>query len=421
VRAIVIDERVRPCAEARVPLPAPEGEPPNRAQDPEVWWSAVTAVVRGVTSGLPAAAIAALAVDGTSGSVLVTGPEGEPLGPALLYHDASCKAEAARVARVAPAASAAHGATSGLAKLLHLQARYPGARHVLNQAEWVAGRLLGRFDIGDESNALKLGYDPVGRRWPAWLAELGARPELLPRAVPPGTPLGPVAPAAAAALGLDPRTQVAAGTTDSVAAFLAAGAQTTGEAVTSLGTTLVLKVLSDRPVFSPAHGVYSHRLGNRWLAGGASNAGGAALLQHFSPAAIAALSARVDPARPTGLGYYPLAAPGERFPRNDPGLQPRTDPRPADDAQFLQGLLEGIAAVELAGYRLLARLGAPYPTRVWSAGGGARNLAWTAIRTRLLGVPVLRARHAEAAYGTALLARQAFVGGGPKTNRGRVQ
>lgn len=394
------------CAEARAPLPAAQGAPPRREQDPDLWWQAVAAVVRAIGSRLPAGAIAALAVDGTSGSVLVTDAGGRPLGPARLYHDASCREEAAQIAARAPRASAAHGATSGLAKLLRLQAEHPGARHALNQAEWVAGRLLGRFDAGDESNALKLGYDPVARRWPDWLGELGVRPDLLPRAAPPGTPLGRVAPGPAAELGLDPEVRVVAGTTDSVAAFLATGARAPGEAVTSLGTTLVLKVLSDRPVFSPGHGVYSHRLGDRWLAGGASNVGGAALLQQFSAPEIGALSRRLDPSRPTGLHYYPLPAPGERFPRSDPGLVPRVGPRPGDDTRYLQALLEGIGAVELAGYRLLARLGAPYPARVWSTGGGAGNLAWTAIRARLLRVPVLRARQAEAAYGAALLARQ---------------
>ncbi len=40
---------------------------------------------------------------------------------------------------------------------------------------------------------------------------------------------------------------------------------------------------------------------------------------------------------PTGLDFYPLASPGERFPVNDPGLAPRLEPRPEDDALFLQG------------------------------------------------------------------------------------
>ena len=43
---------------------------------------------------------------------------------------------------------------------------------------------------------------------------------------------------------------------------------------------------------------------------------------------------------------------------------------------------------------------------VESAGGGAQNDTWTRIRQRLLGVPVSRALHTEAAYGAALLAQQ---------------
>ena len=75
---------------------------------------------------------------------------------------------------------------------------------------------------------------------------------------------------------------ICAGTTDGVASFIATRAAAPGDAVTSLGTTLVLKLLSDKPIFAPAQGVYSHRLGDRWLAGGASNTGGGALLAHFS-------------------------------------------------------------------------------------------------------------------------------------------
>lgn len=37
------------------------------------------------------------------------------------------------------------------------------------------------------------------------------------------------------------------------------------------------------------------------------------------------------------LDYYPLTKPGERFPVNDPAMQPRLTPRPEDDARFLQG------------------------------------------------------------------------------------
>ena len=75
---------------------------------------------------------------------------------------------------------------------------------------------------------------------------------------------------------------VVAGTTDGCAAFLASGASEAGDGVTSLGTTLTLKLLSATPVFAPQFGVYSHRIGDQWLAGGASNSGGGVLASLFS-------------------------------------------------------------------------------------------------------------------------------------------
>jgi len=93
------------------------------------------------------------------------------------------------------------------------------------------------------------------------------------------------------------------------------------------------------------------------------------------------------------------------------------EPRPADAAEFLQGLLEGIAGIEQRGYALLHSLGAPYPSEVISSGGGAANAPWRQIRARLLGIPVRLAQHQDAAYGAALLARQGIQtqSRGPRT------
>lgn len=63
-----------------------------------------------------------------------------------------------------------------------------------------------------------------------------------------------------------------------------------------------------------------------------------------------------------------------------------------------------MARIEAKGYRLLQELGATPLEAVLTAGGGARNPAWTAIRARTLGVPVQASTNAEAAYGCALLA-----------------
>jgi sugar (pentulose or hexulose) kinase len=223
--------------------------------------------------------------------------------------------------------------------------------------------------------------------------------------VAPGSRLATVSRPRARYLGVNPGCMVHAGTTDSIAAFLAAGVTESGDAVTSLGSTLVLKLLSDTRVESTGHGVYSHWFGDRWLAGGASNAGGAVLRQFFDDRQLAALSERIDPAMASPLDYLPLPRTGERFPVNDPQLAPRLTPRPAGDADFLHGLLESLGRIEARGYGLLAELGATPVGRVDTAGGGAQNPAWTRIRQRLLGVPVGRAAHTEAAYGAALLAR----------------
>lgn len=396
-------------AQVRVTLPAPLRDGAAVTQDPALWWQALDDNLTRLRTETSLDTVAALCLDGTSATLLGCGADGTPLTPALMYNDARAVAEAARIRNHAPAGCAAHGASSSLAKALRLLDSPAGAsiRHVLHQADWLLGRLCGRFDVCDENNALKLGYDILERCWPDWLDALGLPRALLPDVVPAGTPIGTLLPEWCQRWGLPAGTVVASGTTDSTASFIATGAGP-GEAVTALGSTLVLKVLAETPVFVPALGIYCHRLGGHWLAGGASNSGGAVLARFFTAVEIERHTRALQPDKPTGLDYYPLPAPGERFPVNDPALQPRLEPRPADDATFFQAILEGIAAIEAEGYRQLAAHGAPYPVRVLSTGGGAANAGWTRIRERLLGVPVAPAEHQEAAYGAALLALRAI-------------
>jgi sugar (pentulose or hexulose) kinase len=404
-RSCIIDADATIRAAIAVPLPDPRREGPIVEQDPEHWWTALAENLDRLQARLPLDTVEAITVAGTSATLLLCDAGGTPLLPALMYSDARAVAAAQRVAAIAPRDCAAHGASASLAKLLWLHAHPAGgkARHALHQADWLLGRLSGRFGISDENNALKLGYDAVNRRWPDWLLRLDVPHTLLPAVVPAGQTIGRLDAEWRRRWNFPARTRVVSGTTDSTAGFIATGAGA-GEAVTSLGSTLVLKVLSGQPVFSPEDGIYSHRLGDRWLVGGASNSGGAVLRHFFSREEIEHLSTLVRPERPTGLDYYPLLAPGERFPVNDPELAPRLHPRPADDALFFQGLLEGMARIEWRGYRRLAELCAPWPQHVLTIGGGAGNAAWQKIRAAQLGLPVTIARHQDACYGAALLA-----------------
>ncbi|MEO5325032.1 FGGY-family carbohydrate kinase [Mesorhizobium sp. CC13] len=373
-------------------------------RDPKIWWQAVEAALNAVLAQVDRTWVHAIAVDATSGTLLPVDAEGAPLAEPLMYDDkVGDAALLARIAAVIPAESAAHGATSGLAKALVFQ-DVAGVAKVLHQADWIAGRLAGHFRTTDENNALKTGYDPIDRRWPDWIAATGLSTTLLPRVVAPGTPLETIAPDMAGAFGLSEEVEIIAGTTDGCASFLATGADRPGDGVTALGSTLTLKLLSDRPIFAPDFGIYSHRINGTWLAGGASNSGGKVLAHFFSTDEISRLSAGIDANVPTGLDFYPLIEPGERFPVIDPAWPPRLDPRPTDDADFLKAMLEGISAIEKLGYDRLAELGAPPLRSMRSLGGGATNPAWTAIREMRLGVPFLPAHSQEAAAGTARLA-----------------
>lgn len=396
-RAVVIDGTAQQRAMAKADYTDHGGD----LRTPQVWWDATMAALDGVLSQIDPAKLRALAVDGTSGTMLALDAGGAPLGEGLLYNDPCPDPDVLKaIGDYAPKSSAAHGPTSGAARAVMLQRRYPVAARLVHQSDWIASRFSGRL-VSDANNSLKTGYDPVAACWPDWLAAAGVPAHLLPPVVEPGTDTGP---ATVAPPGIPADARVIAGTTDGCASFLATGAMQPGDGVTALGTTLTIKLLSDQPIFAPRFGIYSHRLLGMWLAGGASNSGGAALLAHFTPEQIATLSDQINPETASGLDYYPLPAAGERFPIADPALAPRISPRPAEDAHFLHGLFEGIAAVEALGYSKLAELGAPPLRSLRSLGGGAANPVWSRLRQRRLGVPFELPRSFDAAYGTAVLA-----------------
>lgn len=344
-----------------------------------------------------------IAINGTSSTVLLCDRAGIPVTEALLYNDARGASVVERIRAIAPPQHTVISATSTLAKLLWWQENsenFSEAHYLLHQADWLAFQLHGQLGISDYHNSLKLGYDVEQLNYPDWLP----LQELLPIVQEPGSTIAPIQEAIAEMLTIPKYCQICAGTTDSIAAFIASRANDSGQAVTSLGSTLVLKLLSETRIEDARYGVYSHRFGKRWLVGGASNTGGAVLKQFFTAAELSELSDRISADQESSLDYYPLLKPGDRFPINDSELMPRLEPQPSDRVEFLHGLLESMARIEAQGYRLLESFGATPLKQVFSAGGGAKNSAWATIRQRQLGVPVITAAQTEAAYGTAHLA-----------------
>jgi sugar (pentulose or hexulose) kinase len=394
---------------------------PTRFEDPESWRHSLVSLV----AAIPCAdreRIEAIAIAGTSGTLLVCRPDGSlpgaELSKALPYHHA-CPGQQAAAAVLVNNRGPAASASGSLARALELMERaqaagIDGPLWLRHQADWLMGWLLGTWRWGEEGNNLRLGWDLQRQRWSGAIASQSWAPGL-PQICPSGRVLGPLGAEAAAQLHLSPRCQVVAGSTDANAAVLAAD-PLPGDGITVLGTSLVLKQFVPEPLQGP--GISCHRVAGRWLVGGASNAGAGILRRFFNDAQIASLSRQIDPSQPTGLRLRPLLGTGERFPVDDPTLEAVLEPRPVGDARYLQALLEGLTAIELEGWKRLRELGAPAMERVISLGGGAQNPQWRQLRQQALEVPVLNRPQLSAARGMARLALESLRKGDPQPEIG---
>ncbi len=93
-RAVAIDEKGELLAQAGAPIPLPMKSENQITQDPLLWWKAVSASLAQLFKAVGPERVAALAVDGTSGTLLLTDAKGAPVTPALMYNDARAVAEA---------------------------------------------------------------------------------------------------------------------------------------------------------------------------------------------------------------------------------------------------------------------------------------------------------------------------------------
>lgn len=383
-------------------------------QDPRDWWTGLVAACRGVAGALASDGerLTDLAIDSTSGTVLLCRPDGTPLGQALMYNDARAVDDAAAIGRVDEAPwrelGVGMGATSGLAKARWLWERRPDDDVVIvHSADWLAWQLVGAPVATDWSHALKTGGDPRTASWPHEALEaLGLPVTALPAIVRPGVQLGELSAAAAERTGLPAGCRVRAGMTDGCAAQLAAGAIAPGRWTTTLGTTLVLKGVTTTLLDDPTGVVYSHRHPDgHWLPGGASNVGAGALRDRFPGADLTELDAAAAKHGPATAVTYPIVGQGERFPFRRDDATAFTDGAPSDEVDAYRAVLEGVAITERIALARLTLLGAEVDGAVTTTGGGARSDVWSQLRADILHRPVEVVSGADAAVGMALLAR----------------
>lgn len=436
-KAVVVDQTGRIVARGSAVLPAPTIDGPKREQDANLWWTAAEEALTAALAdhrrqGLESREIAAIAVDATSGTVVPVDRDLRPLAPGMMYNDGRATDQAERLNETGSDVIGRLGyrfnASFALAKILWWVENKPEVMDrtwsILHQADIVTARLMeaapdGPAVISDESNALKTGFDILERRWPSYLADAGIDRRILPDVRPIGATLGTIGPKAAEEFGLPRTCVIAGGMSDGTAACAASGAGAIGDTNTTLGTTIVWKVIASNLLRDPLGRLYSHRHpGGGFLPGGAGNAGGEGVRAFCAPDAeqpgevLGALEKRLAAGPPSGTITYTSAVRGERFPFVSKYFEPFTTASRDDPDILYRSCLEGLACIERWGYDVAAELGAECDGAVWTTGKGAEIDAWLQIRADVLGRPVCRAQYPESAFGSALVAAMnAWFGG----------
>ena len=221
-------------------------------QDPEDWWRAVTDTVRELAAAHPATArVEALCFSSQWGGTVPADQNADPTHPAVIWMDARGAGYArAATGGLITVPGTGYGArrlrtwitrTGGVPTrsgkdpvgqslwLRHERPEaYRAARYLLDVPEYLAFRASGRAAAARDTAVLRWctdNRDPATLAWDPHLARMaGLETAKLPEQVPAATLLGPLTARAAEELTLPAHVQVVAGTGDTTAAALGAGA-----------------------------------------------------------------------------------------------------------------------------------------------------------------------------------------------------
>lgn len=312
-RAGIFDAAGRLLGRAEAPLVIHESDEGHAEQSSAQIWQAVAAAIRAARAEAAADPdrIAGLAFDATcslvlrdaGGRPLTASRTGDDARDTILWHDHRAAPEAAAMTAAGPdpVLDRMGGALSPemqLPKLLwvkrHLPATWSRLGAAYDLADFLAHAATGSGARSHCTLACKWGYGagaPDG--WPdgfldrVGLGDLRARACLPDRAAPVGADLGSLTSAAAAVLGLAPRTRVAAGLVDAHAGALGVlgpldPADAGRHAALIGGTSSCVMTARAAPRFAPA--IWGPHLGailpGLWASEGGQSAAGA-LLDHL--------------------------------------------------------------------------------------------------------------------------------------------
>ena len=401
LRAVAIDITGTPLARASEPIaPVIKGDDKSATQDSKSWIRSVDKVLTQLCKELGEKGLTpqSLLISATSGTFVLCNKDGAPIADAIMYNDGRANDPLSRAAKVIESSNKS------------------GPVYFANTPEFVIAHLsdqpLSRLPT-DTSHGLKIGVDLSNKDYLATTKEIAASLNItLPKVVLPGTKIATISNQLAAKLGIPP-IPIYAGMTDGCTAQIAAGGAT--GSVTSLGTTMVIKVVADTNI--SGDGFYSHLLpSNRYLLGGASNIGGVSYQKYAND--IESFNNKAAQIPSANFITYPLTVTGERFPIKSSTITNLISAKPDSDVMEFRGILEGIAFTERYAYDLLQKAGAKLSQTIYTTGGGGKSKWLSQIRANILNRPVAITNTTGSDMGAAFLSLASHTKSGDDLTNG---
>lgn len=424
VRAVLVDATGRTHSQGTSPLTTTHPAPAWAEQDPAQWWAALGTAVRQAVAG-HTDAVQAIGLDCTACTVLASGLDGTPLGPALLWMDQRAHREAAEISATGDASLRwVSGVVSPewmLPKALWLKRQrgevYDRAERVVECTDWLMYRLTGAWTLSLNHIAVKWNHVRPEGGWSKALLQAvglddlpGKWPE---RIVPLGGGDGQLSPEAATHLGLRAGLPVAQGGIDAYLGMLGLGAVRPGDLAMILGSSTCHLAMSSAPLLgSGMLGCYPDAVteGTYTLEGGQTATGSILnwFRQQFAPQeSFASLDARAAALPPGSEGLVCLDYwQGNRCPHKDP--RARGVFWGLTLAHGVGHLYRSICEATACGTRAILDDVAGHGlaiARIFAGGGGVRSRLWMQIHADVLDRPLHLPEESEAcALGSALVA-----------------
>lgn len=447
-KTLAINDRGKILAEASASYPRQVPKPTWSEQRPDDWWKATVRTIRQVVKAahLKPADVKAIGLSGQMHGSVFLDSKDQVIRPAILWNDQRTAAECTEIEQRAGGRKrlielVANPALTGFTapKILwlrnHERKNFDRVRRVLLPKDEIRRRLTGEYatEVSDASGTLLL--DVAGRRWSQSLLDaLELDADWLPRCYESEQVTGTLLPKVARQLGLSPETRVVGGAGDCAAGAVGNGIVNSGVLSTSIGSSGVMFVHSDRVKIDPEGRVHTfcHAVHGQWHLMGVTLAAGDSLQWFHDQLCVAEITAAKKkrslggafpilfreagkvPAGSDRLFFLPYLS-GERTPHADPNARGCFVGLTVAHTRghLARAIMEGVTYSLRDSLEIIRGLGLPV-REIRVSGGGSREALWRQMQADVLGQDVVKLEADQGpAYGVALLAA---VGAGEFAN-----